>query len=121
MADEVFVSSVKAEDYDAALNGGLKFFRGEFVSEEQKEALRGPAGGYYIPKVSHPDDNVWEFSFTGSVPGMPSIGFGFLTNQPLDGATPVKGQDYWTPEDQQAIVSDVLAALPTYRGEVENA
>ena len=29
-----------------------------------------------------------------------------------DGKTPVKGVDYWTTEDQQSIVQDVLAALP---------
>lgn len=29
-----------------------------------------------------------------------------------DGATPVKGTDYWTAEDRAAMVSDVLAALP---------
>ena len=29
-----------------------------------------------------------------------------------DGYTPVKGTDYWTEEDQAAIVADVLAALP---------
>lgn len=33
-----------------------------------------------------------------------------------DGYTPVRGTDYWTTEDQQAIVSDVLAALPTWEG-----
>ena len=32
------------------------------------------------------------------------------------GDTPVKGTDYWTAADQQAIVSDVLAALPTWTG-----
>lgn len=32
------------------------------------------------------------------------------------GFTPVKGLDYWTPEDQAAIVSDVLAALPAAEG-----
>lgn len=30
----------------------------------------------------------------------------------LKGAAPVKGVDYWTTEDQAAIVDDVLAALP---------
>ena len=30
----------------------------------------------------------------------------------VDGSTPVKGVDYWTPEDQQSIVNDVLNALP---------
>lgn len=29
-----------------------------------------------------------------------------------DGYTPVRGTDYWTTADQQAIVNDVLAALP---------
>ena len=33
-----------------------------------------------------------------------------------DGHTPVKGTDYWTADDQQAIVNDVLAALPTWEG-----
>ena len=32
------------------------------------------------------------------------------------GHTPVRGTDYWTAEDQQAIVNDVLAALPTWEG-----
>lgn len=36
-----------------------------------------------------------------------------------DGNTPVKGTDYWTEEDQAAIVADVLAALPTYDNTVE--
>lgn len=33
-----------------------------------------------------------------------------------DGHTPVKGTDYWTEDDQQDIVNDVLAALPTWEG-----
>ena len=32
------------------------------------------------------------------------------------GYTPVRGKDYWTAEDQQAIVDDVLAALPVWEG-----
>lgn len=32
------------------------------------------------------------------------------------GYTPQKGTDYWTTADQQAIVSDVLVALPTWEG-----
>lgn len=32
------------------------------------------------------------------------------------GYTPVRGTDYWTAEDQQAIVDDVLAALPVWTG-----
>lgn len=36
-----------------------------------------------------------------------------------DGYTPVKGTDYWTAADKQEMVNEVLAALPTYEGEVE--
>ena len=32
------------------------------------------------------------------------------------GHTPVRGTDYWTAEDQQAIVNNVLATLPTWGG-----
>lgn len=32
------------------------------------------------------------------------------------GHTQVKGTDYWTADDQQTIVNDVLAALPTWNG-----
>ena len=35
-----------------------------------------------------------------------------------DGHTPVKGVDYWTEADKTAMVSDVIAALPVYNGEV---
>lgn len=33
-----------------------------------------------------------------------------------DGYTPVRGIDYWTPDDQQTIVDDVLAALSIWEG-----
>ena len=33
-----------------------------------------------------------------------------------DGYTPVRGTDYWTDEDKQGIVADVLAALPVAEG-----
>lgn len=36
----------------------------------------------------------------------------------FDGKTPVKGVDYFTPADQEAIVRQVIAALPVYNGEV---
>ena len=31
---------------------------------------------------------------------------------------PVRGEDYWTEEDQQQMVADVIDALPVYDGEV---
>lgn len=33
-----------------------------------------------------------------------------------DGHTPVKGTDYWTDEDKEEVVADVLSALPTWTG-----
>ena len=35
-----------------------------------------------------------------------------------DGYTPVRGIDYWTDDDKEQMVSDVIAALPVYNGEV---
>lgn len=35
-----------------------------------------------------------------------------------DGYTPVKGKDYWTETDRAQMVTDVIAALPVYNGEV---
>ena len=32
------------------------------------------------------------------------------------GSTPEKGVDYWTEDDKSEVVSDVLAALPTWNG-----
>lgn len=37
-----------------------------------------------------------------------------------DGKTPIKGTDYFTEADKQEMVNSVLAALPTYGGEVED-
>lgn len=34
------------------------------------------------------------------------------------GYSPVKGTDYWTSEEQDAMVQDVIAALPVYNGDV---
>ena len=42
---------------------------------------------------------------------------GEFDGQPgANGKTPVKGTDYWTAADKSAMVSDVLAALPTWTG-----
>ena len=39
MAEEKFVSQISSADFDSALTGGLKYARGEFVSDAQKTAL----------------------------------------------------------------------------------
>lgn len=48
-----------------------------------------------------------------------SLTHGWVNNGQLQGPagyTPVRGTDYWTAEDQQAIVDAVLAALPAAEG-----
>ena len=52
--EDKFVSSMPSQSFDKALEGGLKFYNGEFVSEEQKQALTGPRGkrGTGILKVT---------------------------------------------------------------------
>lgn len=37
------------------------------------------------------------------------------------GKTPVKGIDYFTDAEKKEMVSEVLAALPVYNGEMEDA
>jgi len=35
-----------------------------------------------------------------------------------DGYTPVRGIDYWTPDDVNGMVDEIVAKLPIYNGEV---
>ena len=53
---------------------------------------------------------------------MKAIDDGRLQGEPgprgVPGHTPQKGVDYFTPADKAELVNDVLAALPTYNGEV---
>ncbi len=88
---------------------------------------QGSAGGYYTPSVDEDGNLTW----TASEEDMPAVA-GTNIKGPKgdtgaagiagpagpagvsgkDGATPVRGVDYWTEEDQTAIVDAVLAALP---------
>lgn len=61
------------------------------------------------------DNGNWYLGSTDT--GKPSRGeTGPAGADGANGHTPQKGTDYWTEEDQQAIVDDVLAALPTWEG-----
>ena len=89
----------------------------------------GAAGGYYAPAVTQPDANTMRVSFTPSDASMPAVQDRDITlpqgpqgtqgpagADGADGYTPVRGKDYWTADDKQSIVDDVLAALPTWEG-----
>lgn len=73
-------------------------------------------GGYYAPSVDAAGNLTW----TASKPDMPDIPGANIKGGKGDkgdpGDTPEKGVDYWTAADRQQMVSDVLAALPTWEG-----
>lgn len=93
----------------------------EYPSMPEGEAA---SGGYYIPGV----DGDGNLSWTASKSGMPAVvpanikgpkgdtGAKGVTGAKGDtgaaGYTPVKGTDYWTASDRQAMIADVLASLP---------
>ncbi len=107
---------------------GDPFTYDDFTSE-QLESLTGPAGKDGAPGKDGIDGAPGKDGYT------PQKGVDYFDGAPgkdgLDGApgkngadgapgyTPVRGRDYWTEADKQEIVTDVLASLPVYSGEVE--
>lgn len=90
----------------------------------------GEDGGYYMPTVTD-----GYLSWEASKEGMPAVPRAYVKGEPgytpkkgidyfdgtpgepgAPGRTPVRGTDYWTAQDKQAIVNDVLAALPAAEG-----
>ena len=84
--------------------------RMETLEEELKniELTPGEKGDKGEPGYT-PVKGVDYFDGEQGIPGAPG----------KDGYTPVKGTDYWTSADKEEMVNEVLAALPTYEGEVE--
>ena len=73
----------------------------------------GTAGGgtVFYPTVSA--EGVISWTNNGGLPNPEPVNI-----KGEDGATPVKGRDYYTDADKEAMVNDVIAALPVYKGEV---
>lgn len=63
------------------------------------------AGGYYTPSVSSDGTLTWTPS-KSNMPGAPSVSIKGPKGEP--GHTPVKGTDYFTADDVQAIINEVL-------------
>ena len=73
----------------------------------------GEDGGYYIPSVNEAGDLSW----TASKTGMQSVQETNIKGPQGDpGYTPVKGTDYWTAAERQAIINDVLNQVPSGDG-----
>ena len=80
--------------------------------------MRGPKGdpgGFYVPSVSADGELTW----AATDDNMPAIPAANIKGAP--GRSPVCGTDYFTESDKAQIVSDVLATLPIYNGEVADA
>lgn len=78
-------------------------------TEAQLEALKGATGTTFTPEVSEEGELSW--SNDGGKQNPEPVNIKGAPGDP--GKTPVRGEDYWTAEDQQKIVNDVLAALPS--------
>lgn len=120
--------SVNKTDIVSALN--------EIALRTGGSGAAGNAGVTYTPSVS--EDGVISWTNNGGLPNPEPVNImgprgadgkdgangkdgkdGVNGNDGEDGAdgkTPVKGTDYWTAADKAAMVSDVLAALPTWNG-----
>ena len=76
----------------------------------------GEDGGYYIPSVNEAGDLSW----TASKAGMASVPSANIKGPQGDpgaaGYTPVKGTDYWTAAERQAMINDVLNQVPSGGG-----
>ena len=78
--------------------------------------MPGEDGGYYIPSV----DTSGNLSWTASKTGMASVQSANIKGPKGDpgaaGYTPVKGTDYWTAAERQAMINDVLQQVPSGGG-----
>ena len=81
-------------------------------------------GATFVPRVSESGELSWsnDRGLTNPAPviikGEPGEQgpTGSTGSQGPAGYTPQKGTDYWTAADKSEMVSDVLAALPTWEG-----
>lgn len=98
---------LKQEDLPEAINDALAQANesGEFDGAKGDPGVPGKDG--ITPTIG--ENGNWYLGDTDT--GKPSRG-----EAGADGHTPVRGADYWTAEDQQAIVDDVLAALSVWEG-----
>ena len=74
--------------------------------------ITGSDGGYYIPSVDSAGNLKWTASKTGMASVLSSNIKGPKGDPGAAGRTPVKGTDYWTASERQAMIDDVLAAIP---------
>ena len=72
------------------------------------ELLKASNEAVEVANSVREDADAGKFDGAPGLPGPPGA----------PGKTPEKGVDYWTPADKAEMAQEVLAALPTYNGEV---
>lgn len=107
--------------------------------------VSGKDGGYYVPSVSQTGASSMTMSFAPSTSTMPSVAPVIVTlpsgekgepgakgekgdpgpqGEPgkdgQEGITPVKGVDYYTENDKNELLQELLTMLPVYDGELVN-
>ena len=98
--------AVTIEQLENALESTLRLLKGEFGDGG------GGDGSVWRPTVTASGELSWEKSKEVVAPDPVNI----MGPPGEAGRTPVKGTDYWTAEDRNGIVDDVLAALPEWTG-----
>lgn len=77
--------------------------------------LQGATGAHYTPIITETNDSViLGWNNDGGLENPPAVNIRGKDGK--DGYSPVRGTDYWTPDDKNGIVQDVLAALPNASG-----
>lgn len=104
VAGEIWTPSVSAE-------GVLSWAKSEAEEAPASVNIKGPKGDTGATGATGPQGPQGETGAAG-----PQGEKGDKGDAGENGYTPVKGTDYWTAADKSAMVSDVLAALPTWTG-----
>lgn len=86
-----------------------------------RDGENGKDGGYYEPEVFQLAEDTMLMSFFPENISGEHTGKDYTITLPHgeDGYTPKKGVDYWTQNDKEEIVDEVLSSIPVYNGEVE--
>lgn len=120
--DENPVEGITQEELEKAVEEALQQAKdsGAFKGDKGDKGDTGPTGPAGKDGEPGKDGAPGKNGTDGKDGYTPQKGVDYFDGNPgapgEPGYTPVKGTDYWTVADRQQMVSDVLAALPTWEG-----